>query len=375
MEFETISGKKIRRILTDNGSEFKNQRLMRLCQYEHINLLFSAPYTPEQNGGAEHTNRTLQEMARAMLLDSKLNGKLRGEALSNAAYITNRIFRRGEQKTPFEILTGRKPELKHLVPFGTEAHIRVNDAITNKFDSRTEKAYIIGFTERSNTYRVLTKVNKKIKVTCDIILSSHNEDDNDRAEQQEEDNEILTFNVSKKSFLEKYFEKYSEELRSEAGDDASSTINQGNDEPPLSKEQPNRSIEETENFQTACMRTSTPLAETTNPFIQEETIVQDIRLNSGQSQSNEVNLTIGKAPASFSDVMNSRSKGEWVEAMKNELDAHKKNGTWQVCDKPTDQRLITSKWVFTTKKDRAGNISRFEARLVARGFEQIEGKD
>ena len=62
-EFETI----IKRVRSDNGSEFKNTRIDKLCDEFGIRHQFSAKYTPQSNGLVERKNRTLIDMARSML--------------------------------------------------------------------------------------------------------------------------------------------------------------------------------------------------------------------------------------------------------------------------------------------------------------------
>jgi transposase InsO family protein len=58
---------KVKRIRSDNGTEFKNTQVKDYLDEEGIKHEFSAPYTPQQNGVAERKNRTLIEMARTML--------------------------------------------------------------------------------------------------------------------------------------------------------------------------------------------------------------------------------------------------------------------------------------------------------------------
>ena len=62
-EFETI----IKRVRSDNGSEFKNTRIDELCDKFEIRHQFSAKYTPQSNSLVERKNRTLIDMVRSML--------------------------------------------------------------------------------------------------------------------------------------------------------------------------------------------------------------------------------------------------------------------------------------------------------------------
>ena len=51
------------------------------------------------------------------------------------------------------------------------------------------------------------------------------------------------------------------------------------------------------------------------------------------------------------------------------------NDVWKPAILPIGRKLVTTKWVFRPKHDINGNITKYKARLVARGFEQIYGKD
>jgi transposase InsO family protein len=62
---------KVKKIRSDNGSEFKNLQVEEYLEEEGIKHEFSAPYTPQQNGVVERKNRTLIDMARTMLGEFK----------------------------------------------------------------------------------------------------------------------------------------------------------------------------------------------------------------------------------------------------------------------------------------------------------------
>jgi len=58
---------KIKKVRSDNGSEFKNTHVDTFLDEEGVSHEFSATYTPQQNGVVERKNQTLIEMARMML--------------------------------------------------------------------------------------------------------------------------------------------------------------------------------------------------------------------------------------------------------------------------------------------------------------------
>jgi Reverse transcriptase (RNA-dependent DNA polymerase) len=81
-------------------------------------------------------------------------------------------------------------------------------------------------------------------------------------------------------------------------------------------------------------------------------------------------------PQSYEDAVNHPlySK-EWTAAIQEEYDSLMKNGTWELTDLPPGKNIVSCKWVFKVKQDANGNVFRFKARLVTRGFSQACGVD
>ncbi|KAL0416885.1 UNVERIFIED_CONTAM: Retrovirus-related Pol polyprotein from transposon RE1 [Sesamum latifolium] len=61
--------------------------------------------------------------------------------------------------------------------------------------------------------------------------------------------------------------------------------------------------------------------------------------------------------------------------MHQEIIALEKNHTWDVVPLPLDKRPIGNKWVYKLKVKNDGSVERCKVRLVAKGFNQIEGVD
>ena len=71
----------------------------------------------------------------------------------------------------------------------------------------------------------------------------------------------------------------------------------------------------------------------------------------------------------------SPAKGEWMDAMKDELSSMDKNSMWELVDLSPGRKPIGNKWVFKVKCKVDGSIDKYKARLVAKGFTQQEGID
>ena len=65
---------RIKCLRSDNGGEFTSKEFMDYCSNHGIKRQFFIARTPQQNGVVERKNMIVQQMARTMLMDSKLTG-------------------------------------------------------------------------------------------------------------------------------------------------------------------------------------------------------------------------------------------------------------------------------------------------------------
>ena len=73
--------------------------------------------------------------------------------------------------------------------------------------------------------------------------------------------------------------------------------------------------------------------------------------------------------------MASPEKDKWQSAMQEDLISLNDNSVWTLVARPKDRKVITGRWVYKIKTDEQGNIDKFKARYVAKGFMQVPGLD
>ncbi|GJY53488.1 putative ribonuclease H-like domain-containing protein [Tanacetum coccineum] len=160
---------KVKAIRCDNGTEFKNSKLIELCGQKGIRRDYSNARTPQQNGVAERKNRTLIEAARTMLADSKLPTMFWTEAVSTACYVLNRVLVTSpHNKTPYELLSGKVPNISHFKPFGCHVTILNTSDHLGKFEEKADEGFIVGYAANSKAYRVYNLSSKKVEETLNL---------------------------------------------------------------------------------------------------------------------------------------------------------------------------------------------------------------
>nr|GEV46946.1 hypothetical protein [Tanacetum cinerariifolium] len=147
---ENQLNKKVKAIRCDNRKEFQNAKLITLCGEKEIKRDYSNSKTPQQNEVDERKNRTLIETARSMLADSKLPTMFWTEAVSTACYVLNRVsITNPHNKTPYELLSGKVPNIRHLKPFGCQVTILNTSDHLGKFEGKANEDFLVGYAANS----------------------------------------------------------------------------------------------------------------------------------------------------------------------------------------------------------------------------------
>lgn len=361
---ENQCNKFIKVLHTDNGSEYCNKAFQTLLRKSGIYHRTSAPYTPEHNGLVERMNRTIIEKARCMLLDANLPKSFWAEAVSTAVHIINRSpCNSSLQMVPEEAWSGKKPDMNHLRAFGCKAMVHIPKERRKKLDPKSEACIFVGYCEDSHTFRLYHPVKKRIITSRDVIFFEYEQ-------------------ISPKKVIENFNLFHFPEFLI-GGDDS---VGEDND---ISISQP---ISEEVNIPHSMSDTN----EKDDILTSESS--EDVKIPDSMSDETSMHaprrsqrtrklimrdgcityaVTTGEChdPFTLKEALERADSKLWRQAMNEEIDSLRENCTWNLVDLPVDKRAINCKWVFKTKRDSEGKISRYKARLVVKGCAQRKGID
>ena len=168
-------GLPIKKIRSDNGTEFKNTLVEEFLDDEGIKHEFSTPYTPQQNGVVERKNRTLLDMARTMLDEYKTSDLFWSDVVNTACHAINRLYLHKKlKKTSYELLTGNKPKVSYFRVFGCKCFILNKRPKTSKFAPKVDEGILLGYGSNEHAYRVFNKTMGRVEVTVDVTFDESN---------------------------------------------------------------------------------------------------------------------------------------------------------------------------------------------------------
>nr|GEV91113.1 retrovirus-related Pol polyprotein from transposon TNT 1-94 [Tanacetum cinerariifolium] len=160
---------KVKVIRSDNETQFKNSNLNQFCELKGIKKEFSVPRTPQQNGIAERKNRTLIEAARTMLADSLLPIPFWAKTVNTACYVQNRVLvSKPHNKTPYELLHGRTPNIGFMRPFGCPVTILNTLDPLGKFKGKVDEGFMVGYSVNSKAFRVFNSRTRIVQETLHV---------------------------------------------------------------------------------------------------------------------------------------------------------------------------------------------------------------
>ena len=108
----------------DRGKEFNTAKFNDFCKQHGVKRQFA--YTPQQNGVAEHKNRTVMNLVRAMLTENKVPKNFWPEAVRWTIHILNQSPTLAvKDMTPEEAWSGVKPSVDYFRVFGSVGHVHI----------------------------------------------------------------------------------------------------------------------------------------------------------------------------------------------------------------------------------------------------------
>lgn len=352
---ENQKSRKIKTIRSDNGGEYISTEMEKYLKDNGIIHQKTVPYTPEQNGRSERFNRSIVEKSRCLLFDAQLNKELWAEAVNTAVYLSNRSPKAclGKNTTPYEIWTGKKPNLSHLRVFGSPVMVHIPKEKRKKWDKKANMMYLVGYSENIKGYRLYNPNNQTLTVARDVVVMENIQNNSNTTSIMVKDPEPLQNIIREESSEEQ------QEVQDEIGQE-------GDDDYVVSES--SSEIEELD-----------------------ETLTTDDMDVANQSNVNQPDKRVRRQPDFYgianmcvedmtcepitvNDAMNGPEMEQWRKAMKEELQSFSDNNTWELVNRPSEGTVVKNKWVFKKKCNSEGEV-RYRARLVAKGFTQVKGVD
>ncbi|GJV81363.1 putative ribonuclease H-like domain-containing protein [Tanacetum coccineum] len=156
-------------IQTDNGTEFKNEKLRAFYAKLGIVHKTSIARTPQQNSVVERRNRTLVEVARTMLIFSNAPEFLWAEAIATACFTQNRsIVHTQHNKTSYDLIRSRKPNVQYFHVFGSLCYPTNDRDDLGKMKPKADIGIFVGYSESSRGFRIYNRRTKKIMETIHV---------------------------------------------------------------------------------------------------------------------------------------------------------------------------------------------------------------
>jgi hypothetical protein len=161
--------KHVKFVRNDGAKEFATNVIKDFYADHGIEHQVTVRYAHQTNSTAERNIRSIVTMGRSMLHHARLNKSFWAEAAMVAIYIKNRLpSPKSETKTPYEMVYGIKPSVKHLRVFGCLVFVLTPKELRRKWDAKARPGLFMGYQESSKAYRVFDIEAGKVVISRDV---------------------------------------------------------------------------------------------------------------------------------------------------------------------------------------------------------------
>jgi transposase InsO family protein len=165
---------KVKKIRSDNGTEFKNTQVEECLDQEGIKHEFLAPYTSQQKGVVKRKNRILIVSARTMPHEYKTSDHFWAIVINTYHAIKWLYLHRLLKKTTYKLLTGNKPDVSYFRVFGNNYYVLLKRPKSSKFAPKVHKGFFFGYDSNSHAYHIFSKDFGCVETTYDVVFDETN---------------------------------------------------------------------------------------------------------------------------------------------------------------------------------------------------------
>nr|GEU72332.1 hypothetical protein [Tanacetum cinerariifolium] len=374
---------------------------------------FSAARTPQQNGVVERRNRTLVEAARTMLTFANLPSFLWVEAIAIACFTQNRsIIHKRFDKTPYELINKRKPNIKFFRMFGCRCYLLNDYEDVEKLKAKGDIRVFVGYSKEFAAFRIYNKRTRKIHESVNVNFDELSEmaskqfslepDLSNLNETGKSSNPlVLQVSEASRNDLEDLFQDFYDEYfdSSKIMKSLTTNVDSSNVEVPSHEEEVFHEIFESFQRESSSSSLNNDVQQSSEEVILPQTNTQSISINmipnddEASTSHNVFNERLEdayfNASTSFHDPSNVQTfyqpyphekkwtkdhplhkiialrDADWVSAMQEELDQFARLKVWRLVPRPEGKSVIKTKWIFKNKKDESSLVILNKARLTS----------
>ena len=328
----------------DNGKEYVNQALTNWCHEQGIQLQFMAPYMPQQNGVAEHFNRTLVELAHTMHKARKISKNIWPTTVAHAAYLQNHAYTSAlKTQTPYERWNDKKPNIAHLREYRSPVIVLIEGEKVSKLDPKAWEHLFVRFKDE-------TSLIKYYDVCMHHIKWSHNFCFINPQTEGELGSGTLSGDENRGESLGKQ-----SEIRPQLP--MGTSRKRVRDEPETFEPRWSKRPKVIHDYQ----KLNDPLSQIVQVVKADEEIIP-IDVTEMVCTALEDATDITDDPKTLEEAQASLDWPEWQKAIKTKLDQLENMGTWELDDDaPKDRKPIGNKWVFLKKYNKEGILTKYKA--------------
>ncbi|SGZ34392.1 BQ5605_C071g12878 [Microbotryum silenes-dioicae] len=171
LEVENATGNKVKTIRSDNGGEFTLRNFVDFCASKGIRRELTIPYTPQQNGRVERSNRTIKEGILALLYSSGADSRLWGEAALYYVHCKNLMPHAGiGGEIPDTRWHGFAPDISTLRAFGCRAWHHLPSAKRTDLDPKAVPLLFVGFDHHAKAFRLFEPSTRRIQLSRNVVF-------------------------------------------------------------------------------------------------------------------------------------------------------------------------------------------------------------